>query len=395
MNTISIPNDASLTTAAGASWRTGVPALRRVARRNIFGLRGLTITRFAWTFAFAAGFSLWSASANILGDRGHDISLVEVAEALSYWFVRYCIGFVPQMLTLTLADNLPLQGARRVAAFVLALVLGATAIVPLTRVAIPGECPECMDYASWAGAIGNQLLGSLVYASVIAAAYLSRRRDAELAAALHASQLARADARRKALEAELQVLQARVEPAFLFDALRDVASLYETEPRAGDRLLDQLIQYLRAALPQMRVSGSTVAKEAGLLRAYLNILALRAAGNFAVVMHVAKGLNDARVPPLMLAPLVAPPAGAQAAAPMRCGSIRIDIRTMDGRLRIAFAAAGDMARSMADSPAVEEVRGRLAALYGPSAALVVDRIADDRLQLILEMPHERADRGDR
>jgi hypothetical protein len=80
---------------------------------------------------------------------------------------------------------------------------------------------------------------------------------------------------------------------------------------------------------------------------------------------------------------------------MRCGSIRIDIRTMDGRLRIAFAAAGDMARSMADSPAVEEVRGRLAALYGPSAALVVDRIADDRLQLILEMPHERADRGDR
>ena len=395
MNSISIPNDASLATAGSASWRARPLVLKRLAEWPLFGLRGLTIARLAWTFAFAAGFSLWSGSANILGAKGRDFSLIEAAEVLGNWFVRYGIGFVPQMVALTLADNLPLQGARRFAAFVLALVIGASAIVPLTRLLMPSECPECTDYASWAAEFAGNIAGNLVYCGAIAAAYLTRRRDRELAAALHASQIARADARRKALEAELQVLQARVEPAFLFDALRDVATLYEAEPRAGDRLLDQLIQYLRAALPQMRVPGSTVAQEAGLLRAYLNILALRSAGSLAVVVHVAKGLEEARLPPLMLAPLVAPPAGTQVPAAVRCGSIRVDFRTLDGRLRIGIVAAGDMARPMADSPSVDEVRGRLGAVYGTSAALTVDRIDGDRVQLILEMPHERADRGNR
>ena len=45
--------------------------------------------------------------------------------------------------------------------------------------------------------------------------------------------------------------------------------------------------------------------------------------------------------------------------------------------------------------ALDDVRGRLAGLYGPRAALAVDRTADDRVQVILEVPHERSDRSDR
>ena len=383
--------------ATDAPWRARLRPLRGVVTWRLLGLRGLTLERLAWTFVFAAGFALWSTTANVLIEKGFAASSAELAEALRMYLSYYVILFFPQMLALTLADNLPLRGAGRLAALGFAVALGALTPPLVGCPVMQDSFPDCPDLLSWAAIVelSNRLIAGSVYASVIAAAYLTRRRDRELAAALHASQLARIDAQRRTLDADLQVMQARVEPAFLFAALRDTAALYESDWRAGDRLLDQLIQYLRAALPHVRVSGSTVAQEACLLRAYLNILALRSAGNLVVALQVAQGLDDARVPPMMLVPLLAPRTDSQSPATRRTGSIRVDIRNPDGRLRMAIAATGEIARSIASSAAIDEVRERLAALYGPRATLAVERNASDTLQLIMEMPNERTDRGHR
>jgi LytS/YehU family sensor histidine kinase len=103
-------------------------------------------------------------------------------------------------------------------------------------------------------------------------------------------------------------------------------------------------------------------------------------------MHVARDIDDARMPPMMLVPLVAPPANAGTPVHRHDGSIRVDIRRVDGRLRIALAATGGIAHSIADSPAVGDVRARLDALYGARASLAVDASPADRSQLILEIP---------
>ncbi len=390
MSSIPIPSFAATSRVAETMWRPRVASLRNVCRLDLFGIHGLSLSRFGWAFVFVALFALWSTLGHLLAGKREGFCQGSVADCLLTWVPHYSVWILPQVLAFTLTDNLPLRGALRVATLGAATVLAAIASLLLvcTVVSLPNVQPDCRDFPSLSelGELAGYMVAASYLACVIAATYLARRRDREVTAALHASQLARIDAHRNALEADLHVMQARVEPTFLFDALSDIAALYESDHRAGDRLLDQLIQYLRAALPDMRASGSTVAKEVKLLRAYLNILAARSDGRLAIATHVAKDIDDVRMPPMMLVPLVAPPAHAPTPPPRCDGSVRVDIRTMDGRLRIAFTATGDIARSMVDSPAVDDLRGRLAALYGPRSALAIDRKAADRVQLILEIP---------
>jgi LytS/YehU family sensor histidine kinase len=53
--------------------------------------------------------------------------------------------------------------------------------------------------------------------------------------------------------------------------LQGIGDLYETDRALADRMLDNLITYLRAALPQMRTTASTLGQELQLAQAYLNI----------------------------------------------------------------------------------------------------------------------------
>jgi hypothetical protein len=369
---------------------TSVASLRRVFDWNLFGIRGLSLSRLGWAFAFVAGFALWSTAGNILGGGRPGFCQSGGVDCFASWVPTYTITILPQVLAFTLADNLPLRGVPRLAALGFAAVLAGFSVPLLTCAGLPFQvqAPSCDDLSALTalGDHAGQIVFSSYFACVIAAAYLTRRRDREVAAALHASQLARIDAHRSALEAELHVMQARVEPAFLFDSLRDIAEHYERDRHAGDRLLDQLIQYLRSALPDMRASGSTVAREARLLRAYLGILALRSNGRLDAALHVAKHADDVRMPPMMLVPLITPAAGAPGGLPRYDGSIRIDIQTLDGRLRISVAATGAVAGPIAPPSAVHDVSARLDALYGTRASLAIDRTSADRLLLILELP---------
>ena len=85
----------------------------------------------------------------------------------------------------------------------------------------------------------------------------SSRRLATCGASTHGSarrslrnlQLERTRMSRKAFESRLQALQARVDPRFLFDTLASIEATYEADAARGERMIDDLIAYLRAALP--------------------------------------------------------------------------------------------------------------------------------------------------
>ena len=67
-------------------------------------------------------------------------------------------------------------------------------------------------------------------------------------------------ARRRLVEAQLQAMQARVDPQMFFDTLDTVQRLYTSDPRRAEGLLDELIVFLRAALPRLRTASSTLAQ---------------------------------------------------------------------------------------------------------------------------------------
>nr|WP_297356227.1 histidine kinase [uncultured Caldimonas sp.] len=133
---------------------------------------------------------------------------------------------------------------------------------------------------------------------------------------LHAEQLVsyRLDALRNqavAAQAEsersrigLHLLQAQVEPHFLYNVLANLRYLVRHDREQATRLIDQLIRYFRAVLPSLRAVEVSLAQELELCRALSEIQAIRAGGRLQVTIDAEPLLAAARVPPAMLLTLL-------------------------------------------------------------------------------------------
>jgi hypothetical protein len=204
---------------------------------------------------------------------------------------------------------------------------------------------------------------------------------------------------RDVLEARLAAMQAQVEPRFLFDSLVDIRKLYEHDGARGAGTLDQLITFLRVALPRLRESGSTLGAEVDLVTAYVAVVAARHGGLPRFVARVEPECLAARFSPMLLLPLVqravrtrdehgaAPAAPAAAAAASIAASIELAARR-DGDMLVAevrFAAAG-LCR---DDEDLARVHQRLAGLYAGRATLDCAEPEPGTTVFTLRLPHER------
>ncbi len=173
------------------------------------------------------------------------------------------------------------------------------------------------------------------------------------------------------LQAQLSALQAQIEPHFLFNTLAHVKRLYEIDPSRGRDMLKSLIDYLHAALPGMRRTGSTLRRELELARSFLTILKLRMGERLAFDIRVDADLLDAAMPP-MIVPTLVENAIKHGIAPLPNGG-RIDIfacRSADGRLLIEVHDDGrGFVGSSGSGVGLANTRSRLAALFGEQAAL--------------------------
>ena len=96
--------------------------------------------------------------------------------------------------------------------------------------------------------------------------FLLKFRETRAEAALHRTEAERHRLAKLALESELKLMQAQVEPHFLFNTLASVQYLTETDPPQASALLGHLLAYLRAALPQLRSSSTTLGPGNGACR---------------------------------------------------------------------------------------------------------------------------------
>jgi hypothetical protein len=205
---------------------------------------------------------------------------------------------------------------------------------------------------------------------LIAGAWLYVRAEAEQASALEQVALDSARMDQQAAEARLQVLEAQIEPHFLFNTLANVKRLYDTDRVNGARMLRNLREYLAIALPQMRATESTLGREIDHVTAYLNIQQIRMGRRLAFTIDVAQPLRNARMPALMLVTLTEN-ALKHGLAPSREGG-RIDLRasTEGDRLRVQVADTGQgFAKSAGGGTGLANIRARLAVLFGNAASL--------------------------
>ena len=131
-----------------------------------------------------------------------------------------------------------------------------------------------------------------------------RLREARATEALHKAEAERQLLSKHAMESELKLMQAQIEPHFLFNTLASVQFLTETDPPQASRLLGHLLAYLRAALPQMRSASTTLGQEIELAEAYLNILRMRMGSRLEFSIDVPGSLRTHPFPPVLLISVV-------------------------------------------------------------------------------------------
>src|SRR6185369_4133019 len=133
--------------------------------------------------------------------------------------------------------------------------------------------------------------------------YAAQASEAQVAARARESELERLELQRAMMESGLAVMRARVEPEFLFGALDEVRALYRRDRDGADEMIDAMIIYLRAALPQMRGEASTIGREIDLARAYVAVLQVPRRNSLAIEVRMEDAVRDIALPPMVLLPI--------------------------------------------------------------------------------------------
>ena len=193
---------------------------------------------------------------------------------------------------------------------------------------------------------------------------------------------------RQLTEARLAAMQAQIEPHFLFNTLASVRQLILTDPAAAAKMQADLIKYLRAAIPQMRESTSTLAREAELSRAYLDILKVRMEHRLSWFIDIPQALGAASFPPMMLATLVENAIKHGLEPLIEGGEIRISAVAAGAKLRVSVADTGlGFSDQSGQGVGLANVRERLAALYGKKAQLIIEPNQPRGAKLTIEIPY--------
>ena len=205
----------------------------------------------------------------------------------------------------------------------------------------------------------------------------SRRLRAETEAAKNSESQQRLTA--LARDAELRALQAQIEPHFLFNTLANVQALIDYEPQKAKLMLDAFIQHLRMSLDVSRQAHATLATELDFVTTYLQLLEIRMGGRLRYRIDCAPDVRATPLAPLLLQPLVENAVKYGLEPKIEGGEIVIRAVREDGGIVLSVADDGvgightSTAKAGAGT-GMNNVRDRLASLYGSRATLSIDAL---------------------
>ncbi|KZC36947.1 UNVERIFIED_ORG: histidine kinase, partial [Rhodanobacter sp. FW104-R5] len=135
----------------------------------------------------------------------------------------------------------------------------------------------------------NVLIAALLGAAMLRYFYVLAQWQARLAAVTRA---------------QVEALQARIRPHFLFNSMNTVAALIRVDPDAAERTVEDLSELFRAALGQHDSADGTLGEELALVERYLAIEQLRLGERLRVRRELDELPADFPLPRLLLQPLV-------------------------------------------------------------------------------------------
>jgi sensor histidine kinase YesM len=349
-------------------------------------LRGLTPARLGVVFLICL---VWGLAAT----RRLFFLEEDIFEALWAWrkmFFSMLAGFLPMVVLVIRAEatTREVSTGRRVRALALAVFVGALAYVGMITLQRSARGPiDWPNYWEWALMLFSR---SFTLAALGAAILFWSAREREARRRLHEAEKARIDTDRQLAEVRLQLLQAQIEPHFMFNSLASVKRLYQTDPGEAGRLLRNLKEYLRAAAIN-RGPEARLGDEIALAQSFLRIFQVRMSERLRVSVDVPAELGDALVPSFMIGTLVENAIKHGLAPRGSGGTITLRARAERGVLAVDVADDGVGFREHCGvGVGLANTRARLHSLFGAAAGVAIISHPGGGVTASLRLPHRVA-----
>ncbi len=309
------------------------------------------------------------------------------------WFLyRSLIIALAALLAFSLFERWPRNLPKSMARWVLQ-VLAVAAVIPLTTLAIwtlttdPGA-PPFWKVENRLLEFGFSTAVGLLLAPWTALSALLRQKEAFVRDQALAFELERSELERQALDARLHLLQAQVAPHFLFNTLANIQALVEAGSPRGAEVLRSLIGYLRAAVPRLNDSVTTLGQEVQLARAYLDLMHMRMPDRLSFAIHLDEQADRLRCPPLTLMTLVENAVRHGIDPSEEGGRIEIAVERKGERclVRIADSGVGFQQGSGGLGTGLSTLRERLRLAFGAQAELRLSEQEPHGVVAELEFP---------
>lgn len=210
------------------------------------------------------------------------------------------------------------------------------------------------------------------------------RREAELKALREQRQLA---------EWQLGVLQAQIEPHFLFNTLASIRALIPSEPARAEHAIDTLVDYLRGIIPRLREQGdgiaSTLGEQLDLCADYLELMHVRSGGRLCHAVEVDRALRARRFPPLLLLTLAENAIKHGVEPRPGPGMVTLRVQATGDVLRVCVIDDGQGLRTgISQGVGLHNLQKQLEARYGGAARFALCPRAGGGTEAVLDIPDE-------
>ena len=252
---------------------------------TLFGWQRLLVAAGAAAAVFLVLAQGWKSELETLGLR---VATAALAALLAFGLVERWPPRLPQWLA-----RWPLQ------------LLAVALVLPLVNLAYyigstPAGAPPFWEEQDRLIGFWALTVLEVIVAPWVALGALVRQKEALVQHQALQFALERSQLERSALDARLRLLQAQVEPHFLFNTLANVRTLVDVGSPKAALVLDRLIAYLHAAVPRLQRASSTLGEELELVRAYLDVMQLRMPDRLAFTVQADPGCLGLECPPTAL-----------------------------------------------------------------------------------------------
>ncbi|TMG88486.1 MAG: hypothetical protein E6H76_09135 [Betaproteobacteria bacterium] len=373
--------------------------MARAAPRTIAGMTTSSTTsgtRTApwWTPVFAGLRCVsWQTLALILAINTAVAAILYIEETRAFWhpFVTaQCFGLsIAYMVNAASPWEKTHPVWRLVLAVAIGVAVGYTLVWLVKGVLIGEKGYTLVELVSDPHKFGWTLFGGFSNGLFVSLIFLLKFREARARAAMLKADADRNLLSKQAIEAELKLMQAQIEPHFLFNTLASVQFLTETDPPRAGMMLGHLLAYLRAALPQLRSNSTTLGQETELAQAYLSIMQMRMGTRLAFSIDVPQELRAHRFPPMLLMSMVENAVKHGLEPQAEGGTIRLEARRRGERVAVTLVDNGrGLGAKIGNGVGLTNLRGRLRALYADNARFVLEEVSPHGARATIEIPFD-------